>query len=232
MKRTLPATATVMAFCLFFIAGSASAQFWPGYGHWGGGYGAWGAAVAAQADTTMRTIAQQEHATSERIAAQQSATMQANIRNTLNTQADMRTQNILSQQQSHRDWWFQVQQQQSAERRAMSAAARPSAGESFVPTVASSPIASAATDIIPWPPVLCDPRFAEQRALVEAPYRRSPAGQAAPTVEDYENMILAVEQMTLTLGQMTTEISAQQYLYAEKFLSQLADEARGRIKAR
>ena len=86
----------------------------------------------------------------------------------------------------------------------------------------------AATDIIPWLPVLCDPRFAAQRAIVEAPYRRQP--KSNPTVADYQNMIAAAGQMKAILGQMTAEISAQEYLNAEKFVDQLTTESEGRIK--
>ena len=66
--------------------------------------------------------------------------------------------------------------------------------------------------------------------MVEAPYRRAPKGEAIPTVEDYKNMIDAAEQMKTILGQMTAEISAQDYLNTVKFLDQLAAEARGRIE--
>jgi hypothetical protein len=225
------ATATLTAFFLSSITAVGSAQFWPGYGYGDGGYGGWGGAeVAQQADATMRNIAEQEHAASQAFAAQKSAAMQSNIRNTLSTQAEMRTQGILNQQQSNRDWWFQVQQQQQAQRRAMAAGGRPHAAETFVPTATISPGPSVATDIIPWPPVLWDSRFAQQRATVEAPYRRDGGKQATRTIADYESMIEAAGQMKLILGDMTSELSAQEYLHAEKFLDQLAAEARGRIE--
>ncbi len=230
MQNKTLATATLTAFFLSLITTTASAQFWPGYGYGDGGYGGWGGAqIAAQADATMRNMAQQEHATSARLAAQQGAAMQSNIRNTLSTQAEMRTQGIMNQQQSNRDWWFQVQQQQQAQRRAMPASGRPPAGETFVPTAAISRSPSVATDIIPWPPVLWDSRFAQQRSLVEAPYLRDAGRQATRTVADYESMIEAAGQMKLFLAEMTSELSAQEYLHAEKFLDQLAAEARGRI---
>ncbi len=230
MQYKTLATATLTAFFLSYITAAASAQFWPGHGYGHGGYGGWGAIVAQQADATMRNIAQQEHATSERIAAQQSAALQGSIRNTLSTQADMRTQGILNQQQSNRDWWFQVQQQQQAQRRAMQALTPSSAAPTSVPTAPAHRTPPVATDIIPWPPVLWDSRFAQQRAAVEAPYRRDTGTQATPTVADYESMIEAAGQMKLLLGELTAEISAQDYLHAEKFLDQLAAEARARIE--
>lgn len=222
--------AILATFCLGLIPAAASAQVWPGYGHGAGGYGAWGAAVAAQADATQRNIARQEHAASQRLAAQQSATMQANIRNTLNTQSEMRMRGAMSQQQSNRDWWFQVQQQQMAQRRATSAGAVPPADPAFVPTAPTSRVPPVATDIIPWPPALWDSRFAEPRAAIEAPYRREAGTQAARTAADYERMIEAAGQMKLLLSAMTAEISAQDYLHAEKFLDQLTAEARERIE--
>ena len=102
--------------------------------------------------------------------------------------------------------------------------------ESAAPAAASAP--EAATDVIKWLPVLCEPRFAAERARVEAPYRRDPTGRTNPTTADYQNMIDAAGQMKAVLGRMTAEISAQDYLNAEKFLDQLAAEARGRIENR
>jgi hypothetical protein len=230
MQHQTRLSAAITVFCLFFTPTAASAQFWPGHGYGGGGYGAWGAAVAEHADATQRNLAQQQHLASERIAAQQSAAMQSSIRNTLSTQADMRTQSILSQQQSNRDWWFQMQQQQMAQRRAMPAGAVSRPDPTFVPTAPASSVPPVATDIIPWPPVLWDSRFSEQRAAVEAPYRRDAGTQATRTVADYESMIEAAGQMKLLLDAMTAEISAQDYLHTEKFLDQLAAEARGQIE--
>jgi hypothetical protein len=231
MQHVYRVTAVITPFCLSLLPAAASAQFWPGHGYGGGGYGGWGGAeVAAQADATMRNIATQEHAASQRIAAHQSAATQANIRNTLSTQADMRTQGMLNQQQSQRDWWFQVQQQQAAQRRAMQGGSVPSAGPAYVPTAPTSRVPPVATDIIPWPPVLWDSHFDGQRAAIEAPYRRDAGKQAPRTVADYETMIEAAEEMKRLLGAMTSEISAQDFLHAEKFLEQLIAEARERIE--
>ena len=80
--------------------------------------------------------------------------------------------------------------------------------------------------IIPWPPVLCDPRFAYQRATIEAPFRHSLQGQGNPAAEDYQGIIDAVEQMKAILRQITAEISVREGLSAERFLDQLAAEAR------
>jgi hypothetical protein len=228
MHKTL-STVILAASWLLTVAATAEAQFWPRYGY-DGGYGAWGAYAAGRENATTRYIAQQDRMAGQLAANQQMASMQYNIRNTLSTQADMRAQSINNQQQSNRDWWFQVQQQQLAQRQAMprGSAATEAAALAAAETIQTAP--RAATDVIRWPPILGESRFAEQRAMVEAPYRRVPKGQAIPTVEDYQNMIKAADQMKILLGEITPEISAQVYLHAEKFLDQLTTEARGRIE--
>jgi hypothetical protein len=80
--------------------------------------------------------------------------------------------------------------------------------------------------LIPWPPVLCDRRFAEQRAKIEAPFRRSPGGQPKLSPADCQSMIDAIEQMEVILGQMTSETSVHDSFVAGKFLDQLATETR------
>jgi hypothetical protein len=222
--RQASLTVILMSGLLAFAA-TAQAQFWPRHhgGYYGGDdMGVWGAYASAIESSTSRQIAEQNRLAGAQAAMQQNAALQNNIRNTMTSQAQERTQDLLAQRQSNRDWWFQVQQQQTANRLALAAR---SAGVEAIPAVA--PRYEAPTDVIKWLPVLCDPRFAEQRAAIEAPYRRVPKQQ--PTVADYEKMIDAAQQMKVTLGQMTAEISAQEYLNAEKFLDQLAAEARGRI---
>ena len=93
------------------------------------------------------------------------------------------------------------------------------------PVPAAARAAEAATDVILWPSVLRDPRFATARSIVEAPYRRGPTGQAGPTAADYRSIAEAAGLMTLTLGQMAPEIPATDYLRARNFLNQLAGEA-------
>jgi hypothetical protein len=166
---------------------------------------------------------------------QQMMAMQTNIRNTLTSQADMRTAMINNQQQSNQDWWFQVQQQQLARQQARSrgssaAAAAMAESEAVAESPKTENNRNAEDSIIAWPPILQDENFAEQRAMVEAPYRREPKGKAVPTVEDYQNMIQAADQMKVILGNMTSVVTAQVYLHAEKFLDQLAAEAKQRIE--
>ncbi len=232
MNKTL-ATTVLSILALAIISPTAQAQFWPGYGYFGG-YGAWGAYSAGMENAVTRNVYAQDQMAGQLAASRQMASMQSNIRNTLDTQAQMRSQAINNQQQSNRDWWFQVQQQQMAQQRAMPSGGGSASAEALVAAaeMVKQPTETqykADTDIIRWPPILCETQFAAQRAIVEAPYRREPNGKANPTVEDYQNMIKATDQMKAMLSDMASEISAQVYLQTEKFLNQLAAEARERI---
>ncbi len=232
----------IMVVCLVTSSTAALGQAWPGYGRYRGGYGGYGgygedagvmaAYSSAVNSASMRSAAQADRSAGEQAAARQMAAMQGGIRNTLSTQAEARTQSLLSQQQSNRDWWFQVQEQQMAQRRSLASSTGAGAAGQVV-GFESAPIASttpqAATDIIKWMPVLCEPQFAEQRARVEAPYRRGSSGLGTPTAADYKAMIDAAQQMKTILGKMTAQISAQDYLGAEKFLDRLAAEAKERL---
>ena len=227
MRKTL-GIGIAAAACFFASTATSVAQFWPGYGY-SGGYGAWGSVASAMNNRTSRYVAQSNRLMGERAAMQQQSALQSNIRGTLGSQAQARTQNIIGQQQSNRDWWFQTQQQQLARGRAMpSAGGGAMAAAGFEAARSTQRVPAAATDVINWLPVLGEPQFAQERTIIEAPYRREP--KANPTPEDYQNMIDAAEQMKVILGRMTTELSAQEYINAGKFLDKLAAEARGRIQ--
>jgi hypothetical protein len=214
-------------------AATASAQMWPGSRRSYSSYDTWGynddAVAAAYAlnssNNAARNTAQSYQAWSQRAAP--TSGMQSDIRNTMDASAQRRTQDIYSQQQAGRDWWFQVQQQQMAQQRAQAPqySAVPAGFESLPAPVAPK----AATDIIKWLPLLQAPQFAAERARVEAPYRRSSKGLSRPTAEDYQDMIKAAEQMKRILKGMTANITAQEYLNAEAFLDKLAAEARDRL---
>lgn len=98
------------------------------------------------------------------------------------------------------------------------------------PTVSPPRMPQPKVGIIPWPTVLCDQRFAFERARIEDPYRLNHNGQAVPTAADYQDIINAAARMKVTLWQMTAEISPQESNLAEKFLDQLATEARGQLQ--
>jgi hypothetical protein len=208
-----------------------------GYGGYGG-YGDDAGVMALQASATSQAAAsraaQSNRMMGQNIALQQNAMMQSGIRNTLSSQASAMTQNVGSQRQSDRDWWFQVQQQQMA--------ARPSYGSSS-PVLAScgfgasppqggfAPVGAepeVAMDVIKWPTVLQEPEFASRRALVEAPYRRSPPALSVPTANDYRDMVKTVDEMEAILEWRLTVkdgLETSVYQQAKAFLEKLGQEA-------
>jgi hypothetical protein len=232
---------------LLMLAATAEGQFWPGghrgggarrsgrYGGYGGyGYddsGAWGAFSSALNYSTSRNAAQQSYLAGQAAAMQQQTAMQSSIRSSMMSQAQAQTQNALGQQQANRNWWFQVEQQQAAQRRSMpsrSYAAAPAM--TFEQDAPATQPPKADTDVIRWLPILCEPQFAQQRARVEAPYRRADKGKANPTPADYQTMIDAAGQMKTILKQMAAGISAQEYLDGNTFLDKLVAEAQDRIE--
>jgi len=211
-------------------AATAAAQAWPGHArHYGyyGGYGYNSAMVIYNLDgagNARRYIAQSERLMGQQIAAQQMAVTQSGIRNAMEADARQRTQNILIQQQADRDWWFQTQQQQPAERQALAAQLSLIKEAEGFDSATPAPL-----DLIEWSSVLRDPRFAEQRARIEAPYRRGSKVPSTPTAKDYQGMIEATRQMKTILKGLAADVSARDYLDAEAFLDQLAAEARGKL---
>jgi hypothetical protein len=109
---------------------------------------------------------------------------------------------------------------------------RASASSNYAITAAyAEPVAQpAAPSIIPWPTVFRDHPFDAERERIEAPYRRSLNGQGAPTAADYQEIIDAAAQMKAILWQTTGTVSEQDSQIAEKFLDQLALEARSQLQ--
>jgi hypothetical protein len=123
-------------------------------------------------------------------------------------------------QRERAEWQYDSMKQQGNDLNRLSAA-----GAGFE---AESP--TAATDIIPWLPVLQAPQFAKQRARIEAPFLRDGAKRlSTPTAKQYEDMIAAAAEMKNILKNMAADVSAEEYLEAVAFLDQLAGEARGRL---
>ncbi len=234
MRRTC-LIAVIAAVWIGMSAATVSAQLWPGSRYRNGSYDGYdeGAVAAAaalgSADSATRTTAQSYQAWSQRAASSQMSGMESGIRSAVNAGDQQYAQNLNSQQQAGRNWWFQVQQQQAAERQAQASRyAAMSAGFESAQT-ANAPKAN--TDIIKWPPLLQAPQFAAERTKIEAPYRRSSKGLSTPTADDYRNMIKATEQMKAILKGMTANITAEEYFSSEAFLNQLAAEARGRLES-
>jgi hypothetical protein len=219
----------LMAVWVGTSATTLQAQWGPGYHHHCPGYyDGYGYGVALLYDLGGgwhgRHYAAQSRLLGEQIAAQQSAAMQRSIRHAMSAEAERRSDQIFGRQQADHDWWLQVQQQQIAERQLVAQLAAMTAGV----RAASAP--KAATDVIRWPPLLQAPQFAEQRAQIEAPYRRNSKSPIAPTAADYKNMIQAAERMRSIVKELTANLTAQEYLDSQAFLDRLAAEARGRLE--
>ncbi len=226
----------LLVLALGVLETTALGQMFPRGRRGSGGYDGYGYDFGvtydlSSASNAARYTAQAERLAGERAAMQQRAAQQSRINTAMASDVASRQQAIFSQQQSARDWWFQAQQQQMAQQRAMSfasAGAAPAMG--FEPvTMGRAGEPKVAMDVIQWLPVLCDPRFAEDRAKIEAPYRRAPKGLSVPTAADYQSMIETVGRMKTALKTMAPEITAQEYLNADSFLDQLATEARERL---
>ncbi len=205
------------------------AQSWPGYHHYPGYYDGYGYGFGIIYALNVgwngrRYIGQSERLLGQQIAAMQAAARQDGIRDAMSAEAQRRSDQIYGQQQADRDWWLQVQQQQLAERQQVAQLAAMTAG------VSSASAPKAATDVVNWPPLLQAPPFAEQRALIEAPYRRNSKGLNTPTAADYKKMIKAAEQMRVILKGMTASLIAQEYFDSQAFLDRLTADASERLK--
>jgi hypothetical protein len=230
-------TNTLTLICALAMASPLAARVFPGGGGGGGrvanpvaaaavvnrtrdirngNYGDWGGGTTYQFNNTVVGNMPPRHDSGQNLL------VQSGIRNTLTTQAQTRTAAIANQQQSTRDWWYQNQQQQSAARRTNPLAL----GQGMGVEPAEAP-AEAAMNIIPWPALLQDRAFASRRALVEAPYRRSPPTLSTPTAKDYRDMITTVQDMKDVLEGLTREgVDMQEYNQAKAFLDKLQQEAR------
>ncbi len=207
------------------LSGTSPGQLVPYRGHYGG----WGAYPYGARSTfnTQSKIAANRQSEAQSRAMQQNRVVQQGIRDTLSRQSQTRTQNIVGQQQANRDWWFQTQQQQFA--RSSQSRPGPAAGGASPEAISEAVRQASDRGIIPWPTLLKRPLFAQERAIVEAPYLDRTT-EGGPTAADFQQMIKATEQMKGILKDFSFKITAAEYIEAEKFLDQLAAEARGWIQ--
>ena len=230
-----PLTSKIPVFALVLLTtaagtGVASAQLFP-YDYYGG-WGGYPYDTAATYRTNMNIASQQQQRAASR-AMEQNRTVQMGIRSSLDSQATAQAQSQVTEAQRARDFWMQQQGRQMAQSRAR--AARPPvslAGAARVAEGLTGGAAAASPSIIKWPPALMDPRFAAQRAKIEAPFLRRAADGGVVTIGEYEEIIKTTGEMKVTLKQLVDEISAGDYLRVEKFLDTMADEARQEIKVR
>jgi hypothetical protein len=215
------------------MASSAGAQFWAGYPAYGG-Y-AWGGYPTALTTAAAIGAVNQSRIAGQEAAMGQNYMVQSGIRSTLTSQAQSRTSDIASQRQEMRDWWFQNQQQQMAARRPYEygggAAVAGYRGGTAAGMVDLG--SQAAMDIIKWPTALQDRAFASRRALIEAPYRRSPPAISTPTPDDYRTMVGTIEQMKAILECLLNEggMVTEDYQQAKTFLDKIDAQARQRAAA-
>jgi hypothetical protein len=218
----------IVVFAAWFAvsAATAAAQPCPPYCHHYGYYGYdYNSALViydlTRAGGGRRRMAQCERLLGQRVAAQQMAATQSDIRNAIEADGQWRMQGIAGQQQANHEWWLQTQQQQVSQRQTQAAQL------ALLKAAADlSPAAPAGSELIQWPSALRGSRFADQRARIEAPYHRGSRVPIAPTARDYEEMIIIAGQMKTILKAMGNNVSAQGYRDAEAFLDQLAAEAR------
>ena len=224
--------AALVAGGMLGLAGPASAQFYPGYGYggWGGTNGSAALLGSDYRQATAMQLKAQSMQAGQQAAMAQNYVVQSGIRNTLSSQAQSRTNAILSQQQANQDWWFQHQSQQMAQRTGRwRNAGAPAVPVGFAPSGGPPP---AAMDIIKWPTVLQEPCFASERARIEAPYRRTPPKLSVPTPADYRKMAGTVEDMKAVLEwRLKKGVDTADYNAAKAFLNQLGQEVTARAQA-
>jgi hypothetical protein len=214
------------------LAGSASAQFYPGYGYGGSGWD--GSAALLGADSRQAQVIQsraESRLAGQQLAAQQNAVVQSGIRNTLSSQAQGRDAAIQAQQQANQDWWFQHQQQQMAQRPPADRAASAMPPQDWGSLAPPSPPPPASMDLIKWPTLLQAPCFAADREKIEAPYRRTPPeGWDKISTDDYRQIAAAVEDMKALLQWRSSEgVDTSAFTVAKNFLIQMGDELAKRI---
>jgi hypothetical protein len=149
-----------------------------------------------------------------------------------------------SQAQANQDWFFQYQGQGSQAKGgawatyngpelSVRANAYYNAAAQDIGFEAARNLPRASLDIIKWPTLLRLPTFASRRAMIEAPYRRSPPGLSTPTADDYRAMAKTAAEMKAMLEWLSQDgLPTNSYEEAKKFLDQLQQEARDRSEDR
>jgi len=154
---------------------------------------------------------------------------QSSIQNDMLAQARSENSAIAGGGRGNQNWWFQHEGSEVAQdhARGFNSSALAPRGLGIEAANPSPPVAM---DIIQWPILLREPTFASRRALVEAPYRRSPPGLSVPTSEDYQAMVKTVTEMKAILEWLPAQggVDTDEYNQAKRFLNELAQEARQR----
>jgi hypothetical protein len=236
----------IAAACLLGLADSATARVFPGGGGGGargqlataaihnrdsryGDYGDYGGAVYVFGNNAPTSIGMQQGPSGP--AFQPGPTAPPPPRSSGPTQA-----------QANQDWFFQHQGSQAKSgawatyngpELSVRANAFYNAAAQDIGFAAAASLPRASLDIIKWPILLRRPTFASRRALIEAPYRRSPPGLSTPTADDYRAMAKTAGEMKAMLDWMAQDgLETNSYNEAKKFLDQLQEEARGHYEGR
>ncbi len=214
------------------LADSASAQIGPYGSYYRGGVNPY-SGYRSTYNTLSRVAADQKSQAQSR-AIQQNTAVQQGIRSTLMSQSQARSAQIRSQQQQKQNWWMENLQRQSAAPASYRAVPVTSTSVANAATLAtsSSLTGRAATDIVPWPGLLQDSLFDDQRAAIEKPYRERTPGSGRPTLDEYRMIIETAAAMKKGLVQLASRVSAADYLAAGQFLDALAAEAETKSKAK
>jgi hypothetical protein len=156
-----------------------------------------------------------------------------NINNSLAQQADMRTQSMLAQRQSAKDWWYDIEARKLAESRAQPSyqpMSLPYSGP--VEPAAAVPQKPTVQEIMIWPTLLKSPAFDVLRGKVENPFRRAYADKKPLTADDYRGILQAVDEMKAKLKGMSSQVIESEYEAVLGYLDELSTDAQKRLDAR
>jgi hypothetical protein len=187
-----------------------------------------GLATSAYSSAAQQQVYQQNRQMQMTSTMARSAAWQG-INRTMQGEALSRPASVPDSGQVARDWMFQNTASSRPQRRSMTL---PSAEMAVVTPSRESAKAAAPKELILWPTLLKEQRFDENRADVEAPFRRAYADGKPLTVEDYQTIIKTVEKMKATVKSLESQLVETEYNSVDKYLDDLIADAQKRIKAR
>ena len=205
----------------------AQAQFVP-YGGYYSDSGAMGLAVSAYSTAQGQNAYMQDR---QLQATSSMAKSQAwmNVNRSMQAQAASRPATVSDSGQDARDWMFQHEATSRPARRPMTL---PASDMAAVAQVQEPTRSAAPREIMLWPTLLKEDRFDGDRTDVEAPFRRTSADGKPLTVEDYQGIIKAVENMKAAVKGMESQLVEEEYAAVQKYLDDLIADAQKRIQAR
>jgi hypothetical protein len=205
----------------------AQAQFVP-HGYYYPDMGVMGAATAAYSSAAQQNLYMQDRQLQQTTSGARSQAWQ-NINRSMQMEASARPATVPDSGQAARDWMYQNAPSSRTARRPMTL---PSTDMALVTPARETSKPAAPREIMLWPTILKDQRFNEDRADVEAPFRRAYADGKPLTIDDYQGIIQAVEKMKATIKGIESQIVEPEYTAVEKYLDDLIADAQKRIQAR